>query len=278
MKHILAAACIDPAPVFEGAFDLAEEFGAHVVGLGGSWPRQNILSWNENAGSVFVEGAHLLEHEEEVRNRGARKSFLAIASERGIPFRPLRGQAGPSAEWRSVEVPDEGSIGSFGRAFDLVIVERPSDIASFAQARLDGAILRSGRPVLMIPYEPKRRIGTRVVIVWRGSISCSRSVAMAMPLLTKADVIQVFSTKARALGTCVELERTLAAHASSITVRYLSEPDELNGPAVMAEARAIDADLIVAGAYCRGQILDLFGRSPTRSLMRSAEIPILFAH
>lgn len=278
MKHILAAACIDPAPVFEGAFVLAERFGAHVVGLGGAWPRQNILSWNENAGSVFVEGAFLLEQEEEVRNREARKSFFAIASARGIPFQPPRGPVGPSAEWRFVEVPGEGSAGSFGRAFDLVVVEQPGDTVSFAQARLDGAILESGRPVLMTPCEPKGRIGRHVAIVWRGSISCSRSVAMAKPLLASADEIQVFSSKIQTSGSCIALERSLAANAASVTVRYLSDPELLNGPAIMAQAKAIDADLIVAGAYCRGPLLDLLGRSPTRSLMRSAEIPVLFAH
>jgi nucleotide-binding universal stress UspA family protein len=278
MKTILAAACIDPTSVFDAAFLVAERFGAHVVGLGGARPTQAVQSWNENAGAVAFEGMLLLEHEEEERNRRARKSFLAAANGRGIPIRSNRGQNGPSAEWRYFGVPGKGTIGSFHRAFDLVVVEQPADVASFAQARLDGAILESGRPVLMVPTQPQGTLGRRVMIVWRGSISCSRSVAMAMPFLSKAERVDVISTSADAMGSCVELERSLAAHVAFVSVRYLAPRREMDGDAVVSEARTSEADLIVAGAYCRSWILELFGQSLTKSLVKIAETPVLFAH
>jgi len=278
MRHILAAACTEPDLVFDAAFIVAEQFDSHVVGLGGAWPRQFIRTWNETAGAIAVEGALLFEQEEEERNRQARKSFLSIASERGISLHSKPNQIGPSAEWRFVCAPGEISVASFGRAFDLVVVEQPTSAGSFAQARLDGAILDSGRPVLMAPRHPRSTIGKRVVIVWRGSVACSRSVAMAKPFIGKAEKIEIVAARADALGPCVELERSLAAHAASVTVRYLPSRMELDGKAVVAEASAFDADLIVAGAYSRGRYRELLGQSWTRTLIKAAETPVLFAH
>jgi len=279
MKRILATACIDPAAVFETAFAVAERLDAHVVGLGGVWPRQVFFSWAESNGSVAVEGALLLEREEEERTRAARKSFLAIASDRGVTLkRASRGQNGFSAEWRFVSVPGEGSVGSFGRAFDLIVVERPNDTGSFAQARLDGAILDSGRPVLMVPSIPSGPIGARVMIVWGGSIACSRSVALALPLLSKAEHIQIVLVRSAASASCEELEHSLSAQAGSVSVRTLVGRKEPDGNDLMSEAAFFDADLIVAGAYCGGPVRELITGGLTKSLIRAARVPVLFAH
>lgn len=279
MKRILAAACIDPAPVFETAFAVAERFDAHVVGLGDVWPRQFALSWAESAGTVSIEGALLFEREEEERTRTARKTFLSIASEHGVALkRASRGQNGFGAEWRFVSVPGEGSVGSLGRAFDLIVVEQPSDTASFAQARLDGAVLDSGRPVLMAPGRPSRPVGERVMIVWRGSVSCSRSVALAMPLLGKAEHIQIVLVQSSASSSCEELEHSLAARVTSVSVRTLVSDKKPDGYAVMSEAEFLDADLVVAGAYCGGPFRELVSGGLTKSLIRAARVPVLFAH
>lgn len=280
MKRILAAACINPVAVFDTAFLLAKRFEAHVVGLGGAWPRQTLLSWNENAGSMLVEGALQLEQEEEERIRKARTCFLSIASERGVPIRPVpRGRVGAGAEWHYVAAPGEGRVGCFGRAFDLIVVEQPKFLASFAQARLDGAILESGRPVLMATTRPSTNLGTRVLTVWRGSIACSRAVALAMPFVKKSAHIEVIvSPSSASTSSAGELERCLKAHASSVSFRHLGHKERLEGDAIMTEADRVGADLVIAGAYCGGRLRELLIGGGTQSLVNAASIPILFAH
>ena len=59
-----------------------------------------------------------------------------------------------SAEWREESGRQNAVVGSLGRVFDLIVVEHPDKLASFAEATLEDALFESGRPVLMAPATP----------------------------------------------------------------------------------------------------------------------------
>src|SRR5436190_1505228 len=86
------------------------------------------------------------------------KTLLAVA-----------GGEGPSAEWREEAGRQNAVVGTLGRVFDLIVLERPSKLASLAEATLEDALFESGRPVLMAPPAPLGTIGERVLVAWNGS-------------------------------------------------------------------------------------------------------------
>ena len=82
-------------------------------------------------------------------------------------------------------------VGSLGRVFDLIIVERPAKLASLAEATLEDALFESGRPVLMTPPTPLPTIGERVLVAWNGSTETARTLGFAMPFLKHAKTVGI---------------------------------------------------------------------------------------
>ena len=58
---------------------------------------------------------------------------------------------------------------------------------------LESALFESGRPILLAPPSPPERIGTNVLIAWNGSTEQARAVALAMPLLERAERVTVLT-------------------------------------------------------------------------------------
>lgn len=280
MKRILAAACDDPEAVYKAALLVAEKFDAHVVALAGRSPRQKIMTWDETAGQILVEGDLLLAHEEEERCRKARDTFRSIVNKTGVATGSIsRSCKGPSAEWVHEVGPHEQEIGSFGRTFDLIVVEQPARAASFARARLDGALFETGRPVLMTPAKPGDTIGEIVMVAWKGSAECARSIALAMPFLKKAKRVEIVSIQSEtASQTRLNLERSISAHAIPVSSRIIASGGAACGEALCREAKSLGADLMIAGAYTQSRLREMLMGGITGSLIAAADIPVLFAH
>lgn len=280
MKRILATACDDPEAVYKTAFLVAEKFDAHVVALGGRCPRQKIMAWNEAAGQILVEGDLMLEREEEERCRKAREAFRSIVNKREVATESIsRSCKGPSAEWMHEVGPHEQNVETFGRTFDLIVVEQPPRAASFARARLDGALLETGRPVLMAPTKPGDTIGEIVMVVWRGSTECARSIALAMPFLKKSKRVEIVSIQSGAASPSrLDLERSMSAHAIPVSSRSIAPGGAASGEALCSEAKSLGADLMIAGAYTHSPLREMILGGITGSLIAAADIPVLFAH
>ncbi|MDE1917226.1 MAG: universal stress protein [Sphingomonadales bacterium] len=50
------------------------------------------------------------------------------------------------------------------------------------------------------------------------------------------------------------------------------------GEQIASEAQALGADLIVAGAYRHGEIIEWLAGGTTRHLLAAAKLPLLLAH
>ena len=80
--------------------------------------------------------------------------------------------------------PGEDLVGSYGRAFDLIVMSRPdADTAALYNRAIESALFESGRPVLLSPPTAPKHIATNIMIHWSGSTEQARANALAMPLL-----------------------------------------------------------------------------------------------
>lgn len=151
-------------------------------------------------------------------------------------------------------------------------------------------ILRhSGRPVLVVPEGHAAALPPkRAVIAWKPTREASRAVADAMPLLRKADAVDVLvidpavGERAHGSGHGGEPGADIAAHLArhGLRVEVTTRP-RMNfsvAYAVLDHARMVGADLIVAGGYGHSRLREAMLGGTTRELLQTTHLPVLFSH
>ena len=258
---------------------IAERFGAHVEGLFVMRPPQII-----EAEGIALAGAYITQLKEEWRRRAeaARERFSDLVAARGIPMQSVSDESsGPSAGWREVEGPEGQVVGDHGRLFDLIVIARTSEQALIDwQVMCEAVFFESGRPALIAASEVPGIIGSRVLIHWNGSTEAARTLSFARPFLDGAGSVTVL-TVVEAMVPGPSGER-VAAHLrrAGIDAEAVSVESAGRGPgeAVIVEARARGADLLVKSAYTHGRLRQLVFGGATRQILTRAETPVLMAH
>jgi len=280
MKALLAVVGDGTAgPVLETAIQAARPFGGCIVGLNALTTEYAVVFGGEMGFSVSSEVDRTLEREGQDRREQARALFHSVMRQHGIPVGGAAAN-GPSAEWREEAGRQNAVVGTLGRIFDLVVVERPAKLASLAEATLEDALFESGRPVLMAPAKPLATFGERIMIAWNGSTETARTVAFAMPFLTRAKAVDVLSVDTSFVPgpSGVELAGMLTRHGLPTTHRHITAKGRNAGEVFLSEAKATGADLLVKGAYTQSRLRQLIFGGATRHIIMEATIPVLLAH
>jgi nucleotide-binding universal stress UspA family protein len=143
-------------------------------------------------------------------------------------------------------------------------------------------VLGAGRPVLLVPYAGRYAdAGKRVLIAWNASREAARAVADALPLLVRADAVDVVAfapggDHGEVPGA--DLAHYLARHGVKANAAVDSAPEVAIGERILTRAADTDADLIVMGAYGRSRLSELVLGGATRTLLAAMTVPVLMAH
>ncbi|NCT85333.1 MAG: universal stress protein [Comamonadaceae bacterium] len=147
-------------------------------------------------------------------------------------------------------------------------------------------LLRSGRPLLLLPYAGECAVAParRVLVGWNASREAARALHDALPWLRDAETVEVavFETPED-----VDLDHGdipgadiglwLARHGVKVDVKYV--PSSVGaGEALLSHAADMSADLIVAGGYGHSRFREVVLGGVTRTLLRSAPVPVLLSH
>jgi nucleotide-binding universal stress UspA family protein len=202
--------------------------------------------------------------------RSVRQQFDAFAAKYpgdGVNFR-----------WRGGSAIEDGSLGSLGRVYDVTVLGRPGGRGARMTA-LESALFDSGRPVLMAPPTAPKSFGETVLIHWNASTETARCMLFAMPLLKRAKRVSLIAVEGAIVpGPSIkEAVGYLAANgidASDKTVPGRSRP----GEAILGEATAIGADLLIKGAYTQSRLRQMIFGGATSHILSAAELPVFFAH
>lgn len=168
---------------------------------------------------------------------------------------------------------------------DLIVASQPEFEARqlVAPGLPEDALLSSGVPMLLLPYDWKRRpIGERVLIAWKSSREAARAVHDAMPFLSRAKRVTAFTYAPRPDGTGQEPD-SLIDHLQRHGVdaeasRWPNGGGLTPVDALFASLEAQEADLIVAGAYGHARWVEgLFG-GVSHDLIRQPSLPVLLSH
>jgi len=173
------------------------------------------------------------------------------------------------------------------RHADLCVMLRPKGAKTNPERKaiFEEVLFGSGRPVLLIPPNWKRSaIGRNVVVGWNGKREAARAIADATTFLQAADKVTVVTVDAKPAmdghgeAPGVDITAHLARKkikAELCNVDGLGRPD---GEALLAEADARNADLVVIGGYGRPRLSEWIFGGVTREILESARMPILISH
>ena len=280
-------------PALRMALAVARRFGGHVEALYRPF-RYDQGEHLRRVPAAYLESYHHQLQEAsraagEQRDAAARRLFDEVLAQAGVAYHDgappaSPGQPQPSAAWRTVEAPLPEAVAYYGGVADLVVVGRPAgEVEDFERATVEAALFGSACPVLLAPpggVGEGDRLGERVVIGWNRSVPAERAVAAARPFLARAAEVVVFgvATGAKSGPSPQELAEHLAWHGIQARVREIALDQRAVGQALLEEARALGADLVVTGAYAQNRLRATLLGGVTRHVLGHAELPVLMAH
>jgi len=192
--------------------------------------------------------------------------------------------ANAGSTYTAAETATLDTLVAMGRCSDLLVLGRPgSDPENVAPATVEAAIHECARPVMIAPPNAGTGGFGSIIVAWNGSFQAARAVEYALPFLAKANgvTLLVVGSKAEDVGASY-LARNLGRHGIKTTIDAI-DPGAVSG---RARGRALldythgkGADLLVMGAYGRGQVMSFLGLGgATGKVISSCRVPLLLAH
>ncbi len=183
--------------------------------------------------------------------------------------------------WRDKAPPGDDFVGSYARVFDATVLGRPgSDTVYPSMATLEAALFESGRPILIAPPSPPGSLGEIVVIAWNRSTETARATAFAMPFLRKARRVVVLEIEGGVVPgpSAEEMARALRRNGLPAEAMTVTPERRSHGEAVLAQAAALGADLLIKGAYTQSRLRQMIFGGQTSHILAEARLPVLMAH
>jgi nucleotide-binding universal stress UspA family protein len=183
-----------------------------------------------------------------------------------------------------------GSVSSIvatkARFADLVLLPHPygNDSAPEAEAVLEAALFDGAAPVLLLPGTLlPETLGKRVVIAWNQGREAMAAVRRALPLLRKADLVNIVVVDPPAYGPERSdpggaLCQMLVRHGVKAEVSVLARTMPRVSDVLVRHIRDQNADILVMGAYGHSRFREAILGGATRDMLELAQVPVFLAH
>ena len=270
------------AKALRTAFDLAQQLGANIHGCHIRAHSDSDVALPSNLGSFTGDDAAWESvwkgRKTQKSGAAARALFGKIAESHDFPLIKSP-KSTPGAVWlEKVGSPDK-ILSIMGPVSDLIIVSRPSAKGgTIARLFMIAALLNSSRPVLVLPQSRPSTIGKRISIAWNQSVEAAQAVAAAMPLLQRAEQVNIltFGTEGGVGPKSTHLATYLrfwGVKAERITVR-----EDSDAKAIIKGCKESQSDLLVMGAYSRSRLRQRIFGGVTEYMLERANIPVFMLH
>lgn len=239
--------------------DLAERFGARVIGVAASDLRPPMY---------FADGdfAQKLLDEE----AAAVKKRLSELEEE---FCTAIGKRATSVEWRSARALPVPYMLQQARAADLIVVGARTEILVDSSAAPDPSdlVMQAGRPLIVVPPAVQWLDLRSVLVGWKDVREARRAAFDALPILaaakevTIAEIPEQDTDRADALSRVADVAAWLRSHGIVATTNVPEKPAGVSEQLDKIAAN-IGAGAVIAGAYGRSRFREWVLGGVTRHL------------
>jgi nucleotide-binding universal stress UspA family protein len=263
-----SSACPDRTSL---AMELARRFSCHLTGLTAA----GTLPFSAAAGPALGGADRIASTVSHMIERAARRgeAFEARCRACGLV----------SFDTTQAEDDDASALVRASHASDLMVLSQGQDDES--HRLVEDVVLKSARPVLVVPPVPRPEAwGRHILVAWDSSRACARAVADALPFLRQAEQV-------RLLGCETALDEGHAIHAADlaevaawlkrhgIQAAHGIELTEIDvGNALLSRTADWDIDLLVMGAYGHTRWSERILGGVTRTVLKTMTVPVLMSH
>jgi nucleotide-binding universal stress UspA family protein len=254
------------------ATELAVRFDAALIGVAG-WLASPAFAINDASASANPEppGADW------------RNAEAARLTELGEKFR-VAARHVRHVEWRGMLDYPRTLVPGEARAADLVIVgqERVAGDPYFS-LNPGIAILRAGRPVLVVPENVGSLAARRVVVAWKDTRESRRALCDALPLLRDAEQVMIVEVceqgeEAQSESHVNDVAEYLTRHKVIVAAKAFLHTKQSVAGEILRFAKDEGSDLIVTGGYGRSRLGEWIFGGVTRELLADSPVCCLFSH
>ncbi|WP_028880582.1 universal stress protein [Terasakiella pusilla] len=193
-------------------------------------------------------------------------------------------------EWRCIEGDLIDTVMLHARYFDLTVLGQrdPEGIDVPGSSEMpDQILLRSGRPVLIIPYAGTfETIGQHILTAWDGSRLAAKAINEAIPLMTGAKKVEVLAVdpqkghgdKTHGAIPSADMSLHLARHGIKAEADHLASGGLSAGDTLLSYAADNSIDLIVMGGYGHRRWREVVLGGVTRHMLQHMTVPVFMTH
>jgi len=261
-------------PRLELALRLAKQFDAHLTGV--------FALFTPDPRSLYVMAGTAGYYSTHEQLRAERRGALERL------FHAELSRAEVAGEWIAGDAPANLAVPHRGRCADLIIASQddPHDPESYVGDYFpENLIMSAGRPVLLVPYASTvTSPGAHVLVAWDGSREATRAVHDALPFMRAAKTTTVVTINGargepRPRIPGADIATLIARHGVNVEVKDIEAASDASiGDALLSQASAIGADLLVMGAYGHARWQELVMGGATRTILKSMTVPVLMSH
>jgi nucleotide-binding universal stress UspA family protein len=271
--------------VFASALAIARAFAAHLefLHVRPDAAATAVAMASDGGGATMLGGLiDRLDDDASQREEKARQLFQGFCEREGLQIGETPpGPQGPSAQWLREIGAEPYWVAEYGRAADLLVIGRPGEDEGVSLDTIEGALIDSGRPLLIPPAAPLTAVPETIAIAWKPAPQAARALTAASPFLQIAKQIVILTVGEDQRAPEEEADRLMAGlrwHGVPVSVRHLPPAAESSGPETLLSAAAEHAALLVMGGYGRSRLREWIFGGFTLHVLRGAAVPVLMAH
>ena len=169
------------------------------------------------------------------------------------------------------------------RFSDLVVLPRPYQNNPEAATLVEACLFAAERPVLIIPKGCKAPdAGGHILMGWNDGAEALAAARAALPLLEQAEIADICiidppTHAADRSDPGGAMAQYLMRHGTKSEVAVLARTEPHVGEILLRRAKEVGAKMIVSGAYGHSRLREAVFGGATRSLLESADLPILMS-
>lgn len=263
------------APLSGGAGDaasvaaatmLAEAFAAQLAGIYTPADVADVMPWMGEGflGGVQTTALESLKEATAAGEANARRAMAAVAYAR--------------KEFIALQTPVWAGLSAECRISDVVVfTSDPARGRGPLAEAFQQMLADEQRPVLIAREGLK--IGGVAAVAWDGGKEASRAARLATPLLEKASRVMILAAPKASSRTFdpTRLQAYYAARGVTSEITVLADSGDA-APAILHAAAAIDADVLVAGAFGHPRLQEFIFGGTTRTLLNSDSPSLFLSH
>ncbi|MEM7070462.1 MAG: universal stress protein, partial [Pseudomonadota bacterium] len=260
--------------------ELVNHFDAHLSAI---YLKNDTLYSPYTAKAVSVERYKRLQSDQDQHSISLEKEFNALTKAHKL--------ANTKCEWRNVNVPGHDIIPAFirhARYTDLSVMGHIGDDHSLDQSIIANTVIKSGRPVLLLPDERGHLEvlkGGVAVVGWDGSRGAVRALHDAIPLLKRMDetiLVCVDGHKNEDVNQSLpgaDIAPLIHRYGLKVSVEQTHSEGRSVEQCLNLKLKECSAKLLIIGAFSNTySIIDrLFGSTCTNMIEKN-HIPIFISH